>query len=312
MFYDGGHMMIKRVTIFIILLSVTFFAFSLSFKSHAMYDIPEIRIYISKASNSNIDYEDIHVELMVLKSDFNEIYINSTINESYMAYYPNYLNYTHLEDDTEISYFAYIDQSSISRYNDEISYSDTHWEIGSITYLRLIMFTSDGTILARSELYKHTDRYDSGARDIYYANFDNHTFRQTVQDSITQSLIKLFLLSVLIFGVIFIGTVFLIRGLKTRFSVLLKVEYKDLSKTRKIDVSFLFFGYALSAYFYIIVFNQAVVNSILVATLIFLIWNAINYFTLVKKESRKKYLIVGIILYLIFSIIIFISLKILS
>jgi len=302
--------MIRRITIFLILLNVIFFAFGISFKSQASIDVVSgINVYIIKSSNSYIDYEDIHVELMVLKSDFHDDYIMSTINEIYQMSYPNYLSYSHLEDDTEISYLAYIYNTFMYKESDKITYSDDYGFLESITYLRLVMFTSDGTILARSELYMHTDRYDSGSRDVYHANFDNYTFSQTVQEGVGQSFEKLILFIFLIGAGAFIGAVLVIWLAKVGLSALFKVKYIKQKNTKLTDILFIFFGLAIGLHYHIKVFNREFLSSALFSTLIFLIWNATNYFTLVEKESRKKYLIVTLILYVFFSLLILIILK---
>ncbi|MDO9629042.1 MAG: hypothetical protein Q7I99_03995 [Acholeplasmataceae bacterium] len=295
----------KKPLIFIILFCIVFISFSINLNSQASIDgEPGINIYIVKSSNNNIEYEDIHIEIMVLKSDFSTSQISPTITDVYKELHPNYLNYSHLEDDTEISYLAHIKETRLNRGENEISFINDYGVQNNITYLRLVMFTSDGNILARSALYEHISYYSgSGSMDVYHANFDNHTFSQSIQDSLSQSINKLIMYALLMIAGIFLGVVFLIWASKVGLSTLLKVKYKNPSTTRWIDAFYIFFGIALSLHFYGKVFNQALFSSVLVSTLIFLIWNAINFFALVERESRKKYLVLTVILYIIICLI---------
>lgn len=71
MFYDGGHMMIKRVTTFIFLLSVTFFAFSKNLESLASSE-ESLMSFIQDGRDTSIA---ILIRYMVPKINFYGIFM---------------------------------------------------------------------------------------------------------------------------------------------------------------------------------------------------------------------------------------------
>jgi len=288
--------MIRRITIFFILLSVTFFAYSTNLESNASIDYqPVITITISYAfDDEDIDIEDIHVELMVLKSDFNEFQTLSQISEDYKGYYPNYENYTHLENDDEMSYLAYVHGTSTSKYQNIIYYSNEYGAEDSITYLRLIMFKTDGTILATSQLFLHNepnqDSYYSSSYEINYANLEFFQLRPAEFNGVFAALFFLFMIVVAAFLLVVMGA--LIWLIKTGLSSMFEIKYKKPIGTMIFDSLYIILGVFLIYFVYIRRLLSTWQIAVLWTTLIFLVWNLINFFFLAQKDTRKKYWII--------------------
>jgi len=306
----GDDCKMKKKIIFVILVNILFLSMSMKLGSIASIDhVSGIEIWISHGSNDDIDFQDIHVELMVLKSDFIESQTYASISEAYKALYPNYQNYTHLENDDEISYLAFIKGTTMSRYENEFFYMNEYLHENEITYLRLVVFSTDGTILARSKLFLHHDMDDvSSPHVIYEIDFDNLEFYQSTRNEFNGAFIALGLLLWLVsiaFLLVFMAS--MIWGVKTVLSSYLEIKYKKPVFTMIFDAVYINLG---TIFIYMINFRNLVhgaFNTIFLASFTFFTWNFINFFLLIKKETRGKYwiivaitqTIVGLIIWLI-------------
>ena len=302
----GDHMKLKKILTFIILIAASIFFLSLKFESIASIDrSPDIYIQIIGSSNS-----DIHVELMVLKTDFNEDQIYDTISLNYRQHYPNYLDYSHLEDGDEVSYLAYIDGAYLDRSDNEITYTNYQGFEYQVTHIRLVMFTSEGEILAKSDLYEHSNYGSSNTWYIYKADFDNYTFIQQEEQFDLSTIFTFLALVTIFFSVIIItligGTLWII---KMMLSSLLEVKYKYPEKTIIFDILYIISGSIIIFIFHYKYLDQSLLNTIYLSSFIVFIWNVINFFILIKKENRKKYLFVAIILHIVIGLIVWFSLR---
>jgi hypothetical protein len=294
----GDHMKIKKVTIFILLISTVFIFLNLRLESNASIDMERgITIVIGYDSNDGIDIEDIHVELMVLKSDFNEYQTYSSISEEYKAIYPNYESYTHLEDDNEMSYLAFVQGTIISESGNVIFYNNEFRAEDSITYLRLIMFKTDGTILATSQLFLHNDpnqdSYYSRSYEIDYANLEFFQLGPTETIGVFAALFFLLMIVAAAFLLVFMGA--LIWLIKTGLSSLLEIKYKKPIGTMIFDSLYIILGVFLIYFVYIRRLLSTWQIAVLWITLLFLVWNLINFFFLAQKDTRKKYWIILVV-----------------
>ncbi|MBU1094397.1 MAG: hypothetical protein KKH01_08045 [Firmicutes bacterium] len=282
----------RLITIFILVMS--FFLLGI-LKVNALSwedSLGGIPVIITNCLSNGSDEQDIHVELMVLKSDFSNDELSTTINENYKNTYPEYASYTHLQTDDEISYYAYVKEASMSRYECAYEYATNLDHEKQITYVRFIIFTSDGEVLATSPQYEHVHADHFSVVDgFYYADLNAYTIDND------RTLVFNMLLIILWIALIFLS--FAIILLKYGFGMMLKIKYVNPNLSWIIDVILTMSCVFLLYYLYNVPQIRYDFTMIGIMTIFFLIQFLIGYFVAIKKESRNQLIILTFILYVL-------------
>ncbi len=274
-------MSIQKFTAFIILVVSAFFMMSIQINAVAWEDtLNGVPILLSNCFDGHLpDDPNIHVELMVLRSDFKESQINDVIRDSYQEYYPNYSMYTHLDSGDEISYFAYIKGASMRRNECVYEYAFYQDEATSITQVRLIMFNSEGEILSSSPLYVHIhpDHF-SNIRGFYRADFENRSFSNDRVLTFNHWII--FELILLVF------LVFVVTLVKFGLGIPLNIKYHYPILSWVIDFLIVMVSISFVYYLYYVPEIRELLTLFFIVLGFLILQFVIGYFFLIKKESR--------------------------
>ena len=284
-------MEIKKWCSFIVLMMSTFFVLGLEVSAaEEYYYSGDIHIYFSESLENENDNQDVFVDLIVLKSDFEDHQINRVVNEEYKYHYPNYQSYSHLINGDEISYLAYVKGAHLYRDKIEFQFKDENDYYKNVTKVKMIIFSIDGEVLASSEFFDHVShtRYFN-VRGAYWANYDDLSFSNTRE-------LVFNWLWVILWVFLFVIALF-IFAMKYILGLVFWIQYKSLPKSILIDGSIIIGGTFITHFLYILVLSPTLSNLLIVCSILFLVLSLLNYFFLVIKESRAKYIYESALLY---------------
>ena len=287
----GIKMSYRRLSVLFVLLMNFFLLCSLKVNAMSWEDsLSGIPVIISNCLNNGSDEQDIHVELMVLKSDFSDDEISITINENYKNAYPEYASYTHLQTDDEISYYAYVKEAVMSRQGCAYEYATNPNHEKQINHVRFIIFRSDGEVLATSQLYEHVhpDHF-SFVYGFYYADLNTYMFE------CDRTLVFNMLLVILWIALVILS--FVIMLFKYGIGMILKIKYVHPILSWIIDLMITMSCVFLLYYLYHVPQVRYDLAMIGIMSIFFILQFLIGYFVTIRKESRKQLIILAFIIY---------------
>ena len=282
-------MKFNKIFSFVIFLLGSFFM--LGVKVNAVEEFfysGDVNIYFSESLENEDDNHHVYIELMVLRSDFEDDQINNMISQEYKDRYPDYQNFTHLENGDEISYFAYIKGAHLYRNKMEFRFVDDYGYYKNITKIRMIIFDADGEVLATSELFDHVNQTRFHiVRGQYSASYDDLSFSNTRHHVFNGMWIVIW---VLIFAISFF-----ILLMKYLLEVIFGIRYKKFLKSLLFDSMVIFIG-AYSMHFLNETFIPATLTSLLMMSIsLFILMNVFDVIYFINKKSRIKYIIASVI-----------------
>jgi hypothetical protein len=285
----GIHMKFKKHFSFVLFLICSFFVFGITVNAvEEFFYSGDINIYFSESLNNEDDNHHVYIELMVLRSDFEDYQINNTVNQEYKDRYPNHQNFIHLENGDEISYFAYIEGAHLYRNKMEFRFVDDYGYYKNISKIRMVIFDADGEVLASSELFDHVNKTRFHiVRGQYSASYDDLSFSNTRHHVFNGIWI---LIWILIFAISFF-----ILLMKYLLEVIFGIRYKNFLKSVLFDSIVIWIG-AYTMHILNETFIPATLTSLMIMSIsLFVLMNVFNFFYLIQKKSRIKYIITSVI-----------------
>jgi hypothetical protein len=273
---------LQKATTFIVLFMNLLFIISIQVKAVAWENTLEgIPIIFSSCNPDTDDNPLVHVELMVLKSDFRADQISDTIREEYRTVYPTYASFSHLETADEISYFAYIQDATMNREDCAYEYARLNDHESQITSVRLIMFNHDGEVLSISQRYVHENPdHFNVIQGFYRADFENPSF--------SNDRFLRFNYWVIIEWIVLGLLVFLITLVKFGLGIPLRMKYEYPILSWVIDFVIVVIFTSLMYYLYYIPEIRQYWTLLGIVSISWVILFLLDYFLLVKKESRTS------------------------
>jgi|LGOV01.1.fsa_nt_gb hypothetical protein len=239
--------------------------------------------------NTNSSIMDGHIDLLVLKSDF-EGEIASSINRDFKEVFSNYEDFDYLDETEWVSYCAFVEDANCflrPEYN-FFSFATSKDEYKRLDDIKFIHIASNGDTVKVSDVYNVPN-------PLFFQRFSNlNYYDETVNEfqsdmHVEFSNIVLFIASIMLFiAIIFAGI---------RTIIAYKIELESISKLK-------LFGYFVIIYFMIFVLSTELVfhveliqnlirnelASLFYYALFLLVEIAVSYFLFFRQIDKEEYI----------------------
>ena len=252
-----------------------------------------------KVTNSVGDFIDGHIDILVLRSDF-EGELVSSINVVFLREFPEYESFDYLEDDEWISYCAYVEDAhcTYSQVNGYFIFGSHDGEYERLDDVKFIHINGDGDVVKESKIYDVPN-------SLFFQSFSNYNTYDETSNEFQIDFDIVFADTVALFASIILGVVILISIIRIIVALIMKVRVVNLFGLFLYFVIVHFFTFALLAG---LVFNSELVEQVFdtidkiyaFAASFLVIEMILTFILFVKKITVFKYLLYMVVSYISF------------